>query len=128
MMRTPEEMRHRTPPCNPCSSPNAYEQREWVGTVSVNRRLTWKAIPQLAREIGIKAHGHFDGEPGEADAAAARRAILYLKEAVPDLNAVVLVRDQDDQPDRRKGLDQARAENHGGLPIVVGLAVPEREA
>jgi hypothetical protein len=104
------------------------DQREWVGTVPVERRLTWKAIPQLAREIGIKARGHFDGEPGEADAAAARRAILYLKEAIPDLTAVVLVRDQDDQPERRIGLEQARGQDHGGTVIVVGLAVVEREA
>ncbi len=103
-------------------------QREWVGKVHADRRLTWKAIPQMAREIGIKAHGHFDGQPGEADAAAARRAILYLREAAPDLNAVVLIRDQDDQPDRRIGLEQARGEHHCRTAIVVGLAVVEREA
>ena len=105
----------------------AYE-REWVGTVPGDRRLTWKTIPQLARAIGIKAHGHFDGEPGEADAAAARRAIIYLKEAIPDLKAILLIRDQDDQPERRIGLEQARGQDHGGTVIIVGLAVVEREA
>jgi hypothetical protein len=104
------------------------DQRQWIGMVPVDRRLTWKAIPQLARAVGIKAHGHFDGKPGEADAAAARRAILYLKEAIPDLNAVLLIRDQDDQPERRIGLEQARGQDHGGTVIVVGLAVVEREA
>ncbi len=104
------------------------DQREWVGTIPVEQRLTWKAIPQLAREIGIKAHGHFDGKPGEADASAARRAILYLKEILPDLNAILLIRDQDDQPERRIGLEQARSQDHGGTVIVVGLAVVEREA
>jgi hypothetical protein len=104
------------------------DQREWIGMAAGDCRLTWKAIPRLAREVGIKAHGHFDGEPGEADAAAARRAILYLKEAIPDLNAIVLVRDQDDQPERREGLEQARGQYHGGTVIVIGLAVVEREA
>ncbi len=104
------------------------QQREWVGKVSGDRRLTWKAIPQLASQIGIKAHGHFDGQPGEADAKAARRAILFLREAIPDLNAIVLIRDQDDQPERRIGLEQARSEHHGQPVIVVGLAVVEREA
>jgi hypothetical protein len=104
------------------------DQREWIGTVHGDRRLTWKAIPQLAREVGIKARGHFDGEPGEADAAAARRAILYLKETIPDPNAILLIRDQDDQPERRDGLDQARRQDHGGTVILVGLAVVEREA
>ncbi|HBI47075.1 MAG TPA: hypothetical protein DDY78_30110 [Planctomycetales bacterium] len=104
------------------------DQREWVGTVPVDRRLTWKAIPQMAREAGIRARGHFDGEPGEADAAAARRAILYLLATIPDLKAILLIRDQDDQPERRIGLEQARGQDHGGAVIVVGLAVVERES
>lgn len=103
------------------------DQREWIGSVQADR-LTWKAIPQLARDFGIKAHGHFDGQPAEADAAAARRAILYLKQAVQELNAIVLIRDQDDQPERRDGLEQARRQSHGETVIVVGLAVVEREA
>src|SRR4051812_13069082 len=78
-------------------------QREWVAQDAGGRRLTWKAIPHLAREAGIRAHGHFDGEPILIDAAAARRAILYLLWAVPDLKAVLLIRDQDDQPERRAG-------------------------
>lgn len=108
-------------------------QREWVGTVPVERRLTWKTIPQIAREIGIKAHGHFDGKPGEADAASARRAILYLREAIADLKAILLIRDRDDQPERQAGLEQARAQLHRNakgevITIVVGLANIEREA
>lgn len=104
------------------------DQREWVGTVPVDRRLTWKAIPQLAHAAGIRAHGHFDGEPGEADAAAARRAILYLLASIPDPKAILLIRDQDDQPERRVGLEQARGQHHGEVVIVIGLAVVEREA
>jgi hypothetical protein len=102
-------------------------QREWVEQAPGSRRLTWKTIPQLAREVGIRAHGHFGGEPGEADAAAARRAILYLLATVPDLKAILLIRDQDDQPGRRDGLEQARRHDHSGAVIVIGLAVVERE-
>lgn len=51
------------------------DQREWVGTVPVEQRLTWTAIKRLAREIGIKAHGHIDGGHLEADAGAARRGV-----------------------------------------------------
>jgi hypothetical protein len=104
------------------------EQREWVAHEAGGRRLTWKAIPQLARGVGIRAYGHFGGEPGEADAAAARRAILYLRHAVADLAGVLLIRDQDDQPERRVGLDQARRQEFGRLPVIVGLAIVEREA
>jgi hypothetical protein len=103
------------------------DQREWIGT-QPKGRLTWKAIPQLARQAGIRAHGHFDGEPGEPDAAAARRAILYLLETIPNLKAILLIRDQDDQPERRIGLEQACRKNRSEIVIVIGLAIVEREA
>lgn len=102
-------------------------QREWVTDVS-GELLTWKRIRRLAGAAGIEAEGFFNGEPGLPDARAARRALRYLRATVPDLEAVLLVRDQDDQEDRRDGLEQARREDHEGLVIVVGLAVVEREA
>jgi len=102
-------------------------QREWVVEVS-GELLTWKRIRKLAGAAGIEAEGFFNGEPGLPDARAARRALRYLRATVPELEAVVLIRDQDDQTDRRKGLNQARREDHEGLVIVVGLAVAEREA
>jgi hypothetical protein len=103
------------------------DQREWVTEETGGRRLTWKAIKKLAPEIGIRVHGHFEGKPGEPDAVASRRAILYLRHVIPDLSAIVLVRDQDDQPERRGGIEQARRGDHGGVAILVGLAVVERE-
>jgi len=103
-------------------------QREWVAQEPGGRRLTWKAMRRLAEDAGIEAEGFFDGRPGLADARAARRAILYLRAAFSVLDGIVLVRDRDDQPERRDGLDQARNEHHGKIVIVVGLAVVEREA
>jgi hypothetical protein len=51
-----------------------------------------------------------------------------LKRSEPAPAAVVLIRDRDNQEQRRRGLEQAR--NLGGwpFPIVIGLARPEREA
>jgi hypothetical protein len=102
-------------------------QRTWLGESTEGQRLTWKAIKYLALDAGITAEGHFDGEPALADARAARRAILYLLEKNPDVEVIVLIRDQDDQRERRRGLEQAQREDHGGIPILVGLAVAERE-
>ena len=102
-------------------------QREWVAFANNGRRLAWKEIKQLARDAGIRAHGHFDGKPAQPDAVAARRAILYLRREFGSLDAIVLVRDQDDQPERRRGLEQARQEDRSGLAFVVGVAVVERE-
>jgi hypothetical protein len=97
-------------------------QRIWM-----TESLTWKQIKQLALDAGIIAIGHFEGEPALPDAQAARRAIRYLRKVFPDLDGVMLIRDQDDQPERREGLEQARREHHGALAIVIGLAVVERE-
>jgi hypothetical protein len=101
--------------------------RSWVRESTDKVPLTWKQIKQLAREAGILARGHFEGEPGLPDAQAARRAVLYLRRVFPELDCVLLIRDQDDQPQRREGLEQARREHHGAVPIVLGLAVVERE-
>src|SRR5580704_12258278 len=80
-------------------------QRSWQRVNAGGQPLTWKAIKRLAREAGIRPHGHFQGEPGLPDAAAARRAIDYLLEEFPQLDAILLIRDQDDEPERRKGLE-----------------------
>ncbi len=104
-------------------------QRSWESANNEGQLLTWKAIKRLAREAGIKPHhGHFQGIPGLADAAAARRAIDYLLNEFTHLDAIMLVRDQDDEPERRVGLEQARGQHHNGAVIVVGLAVAERES
>lgn len=102
-------------------------QRQWLTETADGRRLTWKGMKNLAHEAGIRAHGHFDGEPGFPDAAAARRAIFYLLKTMPDLNAIVLIRDQDDQPSRKKGLEQGRQNDRSGKVIAVGFAIVERE-
>ena len=78
-------------------------QRQWLTEAADRRRLTWTGMKHLASEAGIKVHGHFDGEPGLPDAAAARRAIHYVLRTLPEVNAILLIRDQDDQPNRRGG-------------------------
>ena len=103
-------------------------QRTWLAEISGGMRTTWKSIKKLAREAGVRAHGHFDGAPGLPDATAARKAIEFLLVKVPDLHAILLIRDQDDQPERKAGLEQARRENrHPQVQIVIGLANTERE-
>src|SRR5947209_4625481 len=88
-------------------------QRQWIESVPIDRRLTWKNMKVLSTEAQIRPrHGYFDGKPGFPDAAAARRAIEYLLATIPDVAGIVLMRDQDDQRERRLGLDQARAETH----------------
>jgi hypothetical protein len=102
-------------------------QRAWVRELG-GTPLTWTQVKKMALDAGIAAIGFFGGDPAEPDARAARRAILYLRYALPDLAGVMLIRDQDDQPGRRAGLEQARRQETGRLPVVVGLAIVERES
>jgi len=107
-------------------------QREWVATNTATQRLTWTGIKRSAGRSNVKAHGHFGDGPGFADAISARRALEYLLlEFDGELDAVLFVRDQDDQPERRRGLKQARTEHENSRKrpeIVIGFAIPEREA
>lgn len=103
--------------------------REWRGHTASDSCLQWKNVRGIAQELGIKAHGHFDGIPGAPDAAAARRALLVLNASTAKPDAVVLLRDDDRQTSRREGLTQARSTTQPALeiPIVIGLAHVMRE-
>jgi hypothetical protein len=48
-----------------------------------------------------------------------------MSRQLPD--AVVLVRDADRQLERRTGLEQAREDRAWPFPVIIGLAVPNRE-
>jgi len=101
--------------------------RQWRGPTPAEPCLLWRRVRELAGQRGIRAHGHFEGEPGAPDAAAARRALLLLHAAEPRPDAVVLLRDDDGEGDRRKGLEQARGAARIGVPIVLGVARTKRE-
>jgi hypothetical protein len=102
-------------------------QRDWVQFNPDGERLTWGRLKQLAKNANVAESGFFNGSPGQPDALAGRRAILYLKTIFPDISAILLIRDQDNQPERKIGLEQARQE-HTMIPIILGLAIIEREA
>lgn len=48
-----------------------------------------------------------------------------------EIKAILFIRDLDNQPDRRQGLEQARTEHRDRQPqleIIIGTANPKREA
>jgi hypothetical protein len=104
--------------------------RAWRGFEPDTEVSLWKHVRDLCVTHGIRAQGHFEGEPGAPDALASRRALmLFRKLGQPD--AIVLVRDADNQHERRMGLQQGRDEaRHGVDPrcVAIGVAIPEREA
>lgn len=101
--------------------------RIWVKEDTNGHAYTWSRISRLARDARIPSHSRTEFGRGEPDAIAARRAIRYLNE-FEKLHGVLLIRDQDDQPERRIGLEHARIEFLNSLKIVIGLAIVERES
>ena len=101
--------------------------RCWRGAEPETAVTYWKKVRGLARKYNVRSHGHFSGEPGAPDAQAARRALLLFKK-LGMVDALVLLRDADDQPERLKGLVQARDESPMADRIAIGVAIPEREA
>ena len=104
------------------------DHRAWRGHEQNEPFLPWKRVRTVAKKLGIKAHGHFEGEPGAPDAAAARRALRVMLTIAPSLQAIMLVRDSDGDLDRNKGLDQARRGSSVRDTILIGVAHPKREA
>jgi hypothetical protein len=103
--------------------------REWRGLRRNQPFLAWKQVHTLAKEAGIRINGFFNGEPGAPDAFAARRALALLKVAGEDpIDAVILVRDSDSDPERMEGLKQARDEvSPPHPPVLIGVAHTKRE-
>jgi hypothetical protein len=94
-------------------------------------------VHQLAKQVDQLAirvpHGYFDGRPGAADAMMARTVFSIVRNLVKrgeSIDAALLIRDMDDQPERETGIGQARTEAlaWATFRIVVGCAKPLREA
>ena len=101
--------------------------REWIDETD-DGPLKWKSIKNYASELGLSIRGHFNGEPGLPDAKAARRSIRYVLAKLDQVDAIVLIRDMDDQPERRDGMEQARSSLSESIAVILGLANVERES
>lgn len=105
-------------------------QRAWRGLEPETSVSYWKDVRKLCNQYGVrgvKVHGRFGDESRAPDAYAARRAlVLFEWLGMPD--TVVLVRDADDQPERARGLTQARELSGHPDRVAIGVANPEREA
>lgn len=98
------------------------------------RFFRWKNLTHHALQLEARPpHGAFDGGRGPADAMSALTALYLVRRLVQRgvcVDGVVLLRDADNQPDRREGLTAARERAEGLLAaaVVIGLANPKREA
>jgi len=108
--------------------------RSWRGDGGGRPFFVVSALAAYADKLAVRVpHGHFEGQPGAADAMMGRTALAIarkLAKQAEGVDAVLLLRDLDDQPERKAGLGQARAEacSWASFAIVVGGANPKREA
>ncbi len=114
---------------------------QWSGLEEETTHSCWKDIGSIierAKKSGLpipKFLGHSKTGMLKADGAAAMKILnlirlLYLK-TNRQIEAVLFIRDLDNQPERRKGMEQARSEHIDRQPkleIVVGTADRMREA
>jgi hypothetical protein len=110
------------------------DYRTWRGETEQEPFLQWDKVWHQAAKKGLRRpQGFFGNEPGAADAHVARMALLLLNSS-PKLAAVLFIRDDDRNTQKRQGLEQARqnsklmdGEGHK-VPIIIGLAHPRRES
>lgn len=106
------------------------EYLTYRGLRPADPHLFWRDVRALARRDRANVAGFMRGAPPSPDAHAAARALLLIARRRDDgdnVDAVLLVRDSDSDPDRRHGLEQARDHEPWPFPVVVGLAHPKRE-
>jgi len=101
--------------------------RKWRGLEESASHIEWHWVSKLAKQLNIRAHGHFRDEPGTLDAAMARKALLLLARAEKPPDAVILSRDTDGKVARRLGLNQARDASPWPFEVVLAVAHTKRE-
>jgi hypothetical protein len=108
--------------------------RSWRGDGRGNMFFDVHHLSKHVDRLAIRVpHGQFDGCRGAADAVMARTALSIVRHFVKRgevIDAVLVVRDMDGQPERAIGLGQARTEarSWATFQIVLGCANPMREA
>lgn len=111
----------------------------WSGLEENTNYSCWKDVPQIleqAKSQGLKIPKFIGNRKAgviKADGAASRKILNFIRilQKERSIRAVVLMRDLDNQPERREGIDQARSEQISRSPqleIIIGTADRMREA
>ncbi|MBP0019072.1 MAG: hypothetical protein J7647_16170 [Cyanobacteria bacterium SBLK] len=112
---------------------------QWSGLEEGTEYSCWKDIKKIMRDVrppkfklGFLGQTR-DGKKFKPDGVAAMKVLKLVRflQKTRDIQAVFLIRDLDNQPDRRKGLEQARQEHCDRQPqleVILGTADPKREA
>jgi hypothetical protein len=113
---------------------------QWTGLEEGTEFSCWRDITKIIdnakSQIKYKPSrfiGHSKGEPLKADGAASIKILNLVRflQRIRQIKAVIFIRDLDNQPERKEGIEQARSEHINKTPkleIVIGAADPKREA
>jgi hypothetical protein len=101
--------------------------RRYTGPPGDEPFLTWRRVKALAKESQLLPRGLLDGRPGDLDAQQTRRALFFIESKWPEVDGILLIRDDDGLKERRRGLEQARDASPLKQRIVIGLAHTKRE-
>ncbi|MEG4343781.1 hypothetical protein QUB70_10895 [Microcoleus sp. A003_D6] len=113
---------------------------QWSGLEAGTENSCWKNINQIIdnfqQSLGFRPPrylGHRKDGALKADGAAAIKIINLVRfiQKTRQIKAVLLIRDLDNQPQRREGIEQARSEHINRQPkleIIIGTADRMREA
>ncbi len=120
-----------------------YEQLQyhfrWSGLQESTEYSCWKDIGNIIehyKKLGLhipRFRGHGKSGVKKADGAASIKILnlIRLLQKKRQIKAVLFIRDLDNQPERRKGIEQARSEDINRQPkleIIIGTANRMREA
>jgi hypothetical protein len=114
---------------------------KWTGLEEGREYSCWRDIKKIIddakQQLKYKEPrflGHDSkGVPFKADGARAMKALNLVRflQKTREIKAVLLIRDLDNQPERKEGLEQARSEHINRklkLEIVIGASDTKREA
>jgi hypothetical protein len=114
---------------------------QWTGLEEGTEFSCWRDITKIidnaksqikykpSRFIGH----HSKSVPLKADGAASIKVLNLVRflQRIRQIKAVIFIRDLDNQPERKEGIEQARSEHINKTPkleIIIGAADPKREA
>lgn len=113
---------------HPWIEEHLHSQRSFVAAVADHSWTRLQNAHEMARERGLRPRkGHFNGQPGEADALLGRSVMLLLSSLRPRPSVLIVLRDIDNHISRMAGWQQVRNEYHGKPPLITGLAIIKRE-
>lgn len=109
--------------------------REWMepeylqfrGYRAEDPHLLWREVKPTAIANGVSVVGFINGLPASPEAHTVMRALILFNRLDPKPDAVLLIRDTDDELERRDGFQQARGAEPWPFPVVIGLAHTKRE-